>query len=72
MAMSGRTNADLAANGFDRIADAERFTALSRSTLYKLLNGGILSYTKVGKSRRIPHADLVRLMTERLVVRPDA
>jgi excisionase family DNA binding protein len=47
--------AGLATNdGLATIRQAEEFLAVSRSTLYVLMDKGELPYAKIGKSRRIP------------------
>jgi excisionase family DNA binding protein len=41
-------------DGLASIRQAETFLAVSRSTLYVLMDKGDLPYAKIGKSRRIP------------------
>jgi excisionase family DNA binding protein len=40
--------------GLASIRQGEQFLAVSRSTLYALMDQGKLPYAKIGKSRRIP------------------
>lgn len=41
-------------DGLQKISDAARFLAVSRSYIYKLLKSGVLPSVKIGSSRRIP------------------
>ncbi len=43
--------------------------ALSRSMLYNLMERGDLAYVKIGRARRIPLAEIDRLVHESLVSR---
>jgi len=58
---------DMLAEGLDRFVDAERFTRLSRSKLYELMNEGVLPFVKIGRCRRIPHRALVDLVAKHMV-----
>jgi excisionase family DNA binding protein len=49
------------------VRDAARLLALSRSTLYNLMERGALAYVKIGRARRIPHEELQRLIHESLI-----
>ncbi len=53
--------------GLRRITEAAEFLAISRSKVYMLMDSGQLSYVKIGKSRRIPMAALVRLIKDHTV-----
>jgi len=50
---------------------AARWLALSRSTLYNLMDRGDLAYVKIGRSRRIPVAEIDRLIRVSLIARAD-
>jgi excisionase family DNA binding protein len=67
--MTIRTDHELMLEGLDRIADAEKFTRLSRSTLYQLMETGKLPYVKIGRCRRIPHRALMDFLAKALVDR---
>jgi excisionase family DNA binding protein len=54
-------------DGLANIRQAEEFLAVSRSTLYVLMDKGDLPYAKIGKSRRIPWKAL-RDFAERCLV----
>ena len=41
--------------------------ALSRSTVYNLMERGDLRYAKIGRSRRIPSAEVDRLIRDSLI-----
>ena len=58
--------------GLIRVADAARFLAVSRSTLYALMETGELTYVKLGRSRRIPKLAIVELARRNLVARDPA
>jgi excisionase family DNA binding protein len=64
------TNTDLVLDGLDRVADVARFLKLSQSTVYDLLDRGLLPSIKIGKSRRVPHRAVLELATKGLVDRP--
>lgn len=49
------------------VSQAVKITSLSRSMLYKLMNAGRLGYSAVGRTRRIPLDELVRLMEGSMV-----
>jgi excisionase family DNA binding protein len=50
--------ADLVADGFASLREAEQFLSLSKAKLYNLMETGQLVFAKFGKSRRIPRAAL--------------
>jgi excisionase family DNA binding protein len=68
--LDGRT--ELLQDGLDRISEASRFLAVSRSTLYALLASGALPSTTIGRSRRVPHRAVVELAAKGLVNRTSA
>jgi len=49
------------------VAEAANQLALSRSTLYNLMDRGELAYVRIGRTRRIPQDELNRLIRESLV-----
>ena len=53
--------------GLARIAEACQYLGLSRTKIYLLMDAGELGYAKIGRSRRIPWADLVRLIAQKTV-----
>jgi excisionase family DNA binding protein len=55
------------ANRLARIPEAMGYLQLSRTALYGLMDTGQLSYVKIGKSRRIPWAELIRLVERHTV-----
>jgi excisionase family DNA binding protein len=52
------------------IAEAGEYVRLSRTTLYGLMNDGLLAYVKIGKARRIPLAALVKLVESKTRTEP--
>ncbi len=52
---------ELVEEGLVSLEDAMEFLSLGRSTLYELMDKGMLPYSKIGRSRRIPRRALVRL-----------
>lgn len=57
---------DILADGTLSVAGAEAFSGLGRTTLYELMLGGKLAYTKVGARRLIPKRALLALLAEQL------
>lgn len=55
------TKADLVEDGLVSLNDAMAFLSIGRSTLYELMDKGILPYAKIGRSRRIPRRALLQL-----------
>lgn len=51
----------LVADGLVPLAEAMTFLSVSRSTLYELMDKGVLPYAKIGRSRRVPKRALVEL-----------
>jgi excisionase family DNA binding protein len=51
----------LVEDGLLSIEDAMAFLSISRSTLYELMEKGLLPWSKIGRSRRIPRRALVNL-----------
>ncbi len=56
-----KKNDDLVQDGLVSIGEAAEFLAVSRSTLYELMDQGRLPYAKIGRSRRIPRRALIDL-----------
>ncbi len=50
-----------------RVTEVCKFTSMSRSGVYGLMDRGLLSYVKLGKSRRIPMSALEKLVRESTV-----
>lgn len=57
---------DLAADGHRllTVLDAARYLAISRGAVYNLLDDGTLGSIRIGRSRRIPLAELRRLVDD--------
>lgn len=51
----------LVEDGLLSIDEAMAFLSISRSTLYELMDKGLLPWSKIGRSRRIPRRALVSL-----------
>jgi len=60
---------ELANDGFLTVAAAVNFSALGRSTLYGLMETGVLPYAKIGTARRIPKRALVEFMANKTISR---
>jgi excisionase family DNA binding protein len=56
----------LLTGGLLTIEQAEQFTGLGRSTLYKYMDGGTLPYAKIGRARRIPKHALIEFVASHL------
>ena len=48
-------------DGLLSVAAAAAFLSVSRSKLYEMMDGGLLPYVKLGRSRRVPRRALVEL-----------
>jgi len=59
----------LVADGLDKVKEVAAFCKISVATLYKLMERGELPYTKIGRSRRIPHKAVVELAARNLINR---
>ncbi len=57
----------LVVDGLVRLAEAQKFTSLSRSKLYALMQRGELPYVQLGRARRIPRRALVELAARHLI-----
>ena len=55
------TNEQLVEDGLVPIHEAMAFLSVGRSTIYELMDKGMLPYAKIGRSRRIPRRALVKL-----------
>lgn len=55
------TTDELLADGLLTVADAAKFLAVGRSTLYVEMDAGRLAYCKIGRARRIPRRAVVEL-----------
>jgi excisionase family DNA binding protein len=51
------------------VAEAARFLSISRSSLYSLMDRGVVDYVKLGRSRRIQVASLLALIAANRVGR---
>ena len=46
------------------VVDVAEFLSLRRSKIYNLMDSGLLRYVKLGKSRRIQWADVLKLVDQ--------
>jgi len=76
MAKTARLNAvrlaaseSLVSDGLVTLREACRFLAISRATLYRLMQAGELQSAKIGKGRRIPRSSLVAFAARSLDAR---
>jgi excisionase family DNA binding protein len=58
--------ADLVEEGTMRIKEAVKFTGLSRSFLYVMMDRGDLTWVSFGRARLIPRKALVALLASRV------
>lgn len=56
----------LVADGLVTVEAAASFLSVARSTIYSLMDSGHLPFVKLGRSRRVPRAALIRLAAENL------
>lgn len=52
---------EIVSDGLLSIREVIRFTQLSRSTVYALMEAGQLPYVKLGRARRVPRRALLEL-----------
>lgn len=62
MKHTSTTTQEMYADGSVTVAEAVRFSGLGRTTLYALMAGGRLPYTKVGARRLIGRKALIALL----------
>lgn len=55
------TTDEMLADGLCTVAEAGKFLAISRSSLYVEMDAGRLAYVKIGRARRIPRRAIVEL-----------
>lgn len=55
------TKENLVEDGLVSVTNAMAFLSVGRSTLYELMDKGVLPYAKIGRSRRIPKRALIQL-----------
>jgi excisionase family DNA binding protein len=65
--MSNEERAAQLEDGTLGVAEAARFTGLSKSGLYALMQRRELAYTRAGRRRLIPKRSLVELLSKNLV-----
>lgn len=69
--MSARHDEDRVGEaGLMTVAQVAAYLALSRETIYRMMTDGRLSYTLIGRSRRIPRKDVIALANRSLVTGP--
>lgn len=51
----------LVADGLVSVNEAMTFLSVSRSTVYELMDKGLLPFAKIGRSRRVPKRALIEL-----------
>ena len=56
----------LVADGLVSVDEATTFLSVSRSTVYELMDKGLLPFAKIGRSRRIPKRALIELAVANL------
>lgn len=65
--MSGREHRmTVVADGLGSIRDAAQYLGVSRSSIYRLMDQGLLAYVKLGRSRRIPRRAVIELAARNL------
>jgi excisionase family DNA binding protein len=66
--LGGRLAPEVAtlADGCFSIAEAARFSGLSRSTLYEAMESGLLPFVKIGRRRLVPRRALVEWLASGL------
>ncbi len=55
--------------GLRAVASVAKYLSLSRSKVYAMMDSGELPYVKLGKSRRVRWADVLKLVEQNTVAR---
>ena len=61
------TPQDMFRDGAKTIKQAVEKYGIGRTTLYAMMNSGVIRFSQMGKRRLIPDADLCRVLAENLV-----
>lgn len=61
------TQTELVSGGLLRISEACKFLGISVATIYRLMERGELTYTRVGYGRRIPKNAIEQYLVHRMV-----
>ena len=59
-------SAELVADGLLSVKACALFLGVSRSTVYQMMDAGLLCYAKLGRSRRIPKRAIIELAAREL------
>jgi excisionase family DNA binding protein len=60
---------ELVADGLVTIPEAEVLLRLGRTSIYRLMASGDLTFVKIGRSRRVPRRAVIELARRSLVAR---
>jgi excisionase family DNA binding protein len=63
---SEETRCEIVAEGLLTVREAADFLSVSRTTLYQMMDDGLLCFVKRGRSRRIPRRAVVELAARQL------
>ncbi|MCW5829577.1 MAG: helix-turn-helix domain-containing protein [Deltaproteobacteria bacterium] len=66
-AIPGDPSRELVSAGLVTIEEASKFLGISRSKIYEMMADGLIKFVKLGRSRRIPQNELIRVASEGLV-----
>ncbi|MFO0852416.1 MAG: helix-turn-helix domain-containing protein [Gemmataceae bacterium] len=69
--MNNVNNPEIVSDGLERVGDAAKFLGVSRSFVYRLIQGGVLPSVKLGGSRRVPVRAVRELASARLTLAPE-
>lgn len=58
---------ELVAAGLVTTEEAAEFLGISRSKIYEMMAAGLIRFVKLGRNRRIPQNELVRVASQGLV-----
>jgi len=59
-------NEEIVCEGLLSVKQARQFLGIGLSTTYRLMDAGKLRYVKIGRIRRIPKNELIRISAENL------
>lgn len=65
--MDNQNHTELFSQGLQTIPEVAAFLGISRSLVYRLINGGDLPTVRLGRSRRVPHQAVINFAAANLV-----
>jgi excisionase family DNA binding protein len=57
---------ELVSDGLMRVIEVAAFLGLSRASVYKAMDQGLLPFVKLGRARRVPRRAVINLATQQM------